>query len=163
MKESVNLFHLFNYYPIRDRIYFYLSILSIIALSRTCRRLSRTYQDLLLTQWNIDLKLSRFVRHPGRLRLHLRESEAIISGSFAVQFFDRTTYHDSDLDIFVQAGDRVHAIAEYLQLVEGYQLVSTRQRGHGLVLQNNADVDLDPYDIEGLYRVCTFCSASIDR
>jgi hypothetical protein len=119
---QVNIIDLFACYPVLDRICFYLSIGAIVALSRTCKRLSHVYRDLLRTQWNIDMRLSRFVADSSRFRLQLRESEAVISGSFAVQFFDRTTYQDSDLDIFVKRGDQVGALADRLTAVEGYQL-----------------------------------------
>ena len=119
---QVNIFDLFACYPVLDRICFYLSIGTIVALSRTCKRLSHAYRDLLRTQWNIDMKLSKFVADSTRFRLQLRESEAIISGSFAVQFFDRTTYQDSDLDIFIKHGDQVGALADHLTAVEGYRL-----------------------------------------
>jgi hypothetical protein len=126
VKAQVNIFDLFDCYPVLDRICFYLPIGTIVALSRSCKRLSHLYRDLLRTQWNIDMKLSRFVGDSRKFRLQLREIEAVISGSFAVQFFDRTTYQDSDLDIYVKHGDHVKALADRLTAVEGYQLSRTR-------------------------------------
>lgn len=127
-RRNATLFHLFACYPVCDRICFYLCIGAIIALSRTCKALSRTYRDLLLTQWNIDTKLSRFVTNPRGLRLQLRDREAVISGSFAVQFFDRTVYPDSDLDIFIEHGDHGQGFLEYLTSTEGYQLAHSTAR-----------------------------------
>ena len=153
----VNLLHLLACYPIRDRLLFYSSTRAIIALSRTCKQLSRTYQDLLQTQWKIDPKLSRFVADPQRLRLQLRHSNAVISGSFALQYFDRVTYHDSDLDIFVEYGDHVDEnLAVYLTSAEGYQLAYTRASPQSTETDNG----LDPSREEAVYpirKICQVC------
>ncbi len=144
----VNLTHLFACYPIRDQICSSLSIDAIIALSRTCKALSQTYQDLLPTQFNIDVKLSRFVTDPRRFRLQMRDDEALISGSFAVQYFDRTTYADSDLDVFVEHGDHVKGLDDYLTSAEGYQVITIR---------GGSPLDLggrDIYDIKSIKQVC---------
>jgi hypothetical protein len=68
------------------------------------------------------MKLSKFVADSPRFCLQLRESEAVISGSFALQFFERITCQDSDLDIFIKHGNKVGALSDHLTAVEGYQL-----------------------------------------
>jgi hypothetical protein len=156
--HHVDLIHLFDYYPVRDRICFYSSIGAIIAISRTCKQLSQTYQDLLATQWNIDSKLSRFVADPRRFRMRLRDTEAVISGSFAVQFFDRTVYRDADLDVFVEHGNHVKGLCKHLTSTEGYKLAYTRDgpKSDGLAagLDPEEEADGDIYDIKMLRRVC---------
>jgi hypothetical protein len=139
---------LFACYPIRDRVCFYSSVGAIITLSRTCRQLSQTYQDLFSTQWNIDSKLSRFIVDPHKLCCQLRDSKTVISGSFAVQLFDRAIYHDSDLDIFAQHGDHVKGFDEYLTSAEGYQLAYirvsrqfTEKKNTGLVSRQNQEIN----------------------
>jgi hypothetical protein len=89
---QANIFDLFACYLVLNRICFYLSIETIVALSRTCKRLAHVYRDLFQTQWNINMKLSKFVADSPRFRLQLRESEAVISGSFALQFFEQITF-----------------------------------------------------------------------
>jgi hypothetical protein len=54
--------------------------------------------------------------------------DALISGSFALQFFDRVVWSESDLDIYVQhsrltaQSEESDALAQYLVSVEGYAL-----------------------------------------
>jgi hypothetical protein len=50
----------------------------------------------------------------------MREHGAIICGSFAVQFFDRDFYENSNLDIFVQSGDTAENLETHLMTAEGY-------------------------------------------
>jgi hypothetical protein len=138
--SSAILFSLFASYPIRETLCLSLPIQSIVSVSRTCKQLSQVYKDLLRIQLNIDMKLSRFVSRPRALRAQLRETHAIISGSFAVQFFDRDTYPDSDLDIYVERGDQSPGLVEYLTMVEGYMLFKSIER--------------DQYNPKTIHRVC---------
>ena len=52
------------------------------------------------------------------------ELNAIISGSFAVQFFERVTWPSSDLDLYVKEGEEATALRAYLLQSEGYTLQS---------------------------------------
>ena len=90
-------------YPIFDCICSYLGIGETVMLTRTCRVLSHLFQILLKSQWNMDRALYRFVNSPQKFRSQLGQHDALIAGSFAVQFFDRVTWNDSDLDVFVQS------------------------------------------------------------
>ena len=57
---------------------------------------------------------------------------AIISGSFALQFFERVNWKDSDLDVFVEYTEKANAIisggftalCHYVETVEGYKYKS---------------------------------------
>lgn len=104
-----------------------LSIGEFVALSRTCRELSKTYNDLVAQGlWDIDRWLERFVDEPRALRQKIGESDGIISGGFAMQFMDRILWDpkNSDLDICVQSGDKAMAMEKYLEEAEGYDLAS---------------------------------------
>ena len=46
---------------------------------------------------------------------------ALISGSFAVQFFERVTWNESDLDIFVNFQADATEFEQYLCEREGYR------------------------------------------
>lgn len=48
---------------------------------------------------------------------------AVISGSFAVQYFDRQTWKESDLDIFIAKGQSAWDLERYLCEVENYEFV----------------------------------------
>ena len=54
--------------------------------------------------------------------------DALISGSFALQFFERVTWPDSDLDIFVEQGEGCELFCKYLVEAEGYDLVRSQDQ-----------------------------------
>jgi hypothetical protein len=51
----------------------------------------------------------------------MRDHRAVISGSFALQFFERTCWKESDLDLFVQKPSEAKALEEHLVRTEGYR------------------------------------------
>lgn len=114
-------------YPICDRICSFLPIGDLISLTRTCRQLSSLYQNLLPAQWNIDHRLLRFVSDPKALRSFMGKHNVLISGSFAIQFFERVTWEESDLDLYAEAGTSTEALEKYLCKNEGYRII--RQTG----------------------------------
>ncbi|MCJ1402670.1 hypothetical protein MMC11_005890 [Xylographa trunciseda] len=113
-----------QHYPVFRRLCFYLGIAEIIALTRTCRKLSSLYRQILKFEWNILPRLRRFVDNPEGLLSKLGQCEALISGSFALQFFERVTWRESDLDLFVRDGNGAEDLCEYLENVEKCELVS---------------------------------------
>jgi hypothetical protein len=56
----------------------------------------------------------------------LGEHDALISGSFAIQFFDGVVWHESDLDIFVEQGEGASELRRYLLKNEGYEFISAK-------------------------------------
>ncbi len=98
-------------------------IAGIINLTRTCRTLSHLYQTLLdLQQWNVDRDLLRFVKDPRRFRTQLGKCDGLISGSFALQFFERVYWEGSGLDVFVEDRREAREFEHYLVNVENYKL-----------------------------------------
>lgn len=80
----------------------------------------------LKNRYNINKKSKRFVTKPPAFRSELGRYDALISGSFALQFFDGVVWDESDLDIFVEDGDYAPlAIGEYLIEREGYKYISS--------------------------------------
>ena len=82
--------------------------------------------------------------------LHFRELQAttgaIISGSTALQFFDRTVYADSDLDLYVQH-DRSRDLALWLESI-GYMFVPLENDNFNtLQMSLDKSPDFDPTDI----------------
>lgn len=120
----------------------HLQAAEIIAISRTCRKLSNLCRDIQETQWNVDLKLRRFFLHPKHFRWQLANCNAVVSGSFALQFFDRVVWPDSDFDIFVPYGDQTRAFGRYLVRDEGYKILRTTHDNSKL------------YRIDGIAKVC---------
>lgn len=123
-KEKVrpSLLDFFRAYPILEQLLKHLRIVDVITLTRTCEPLSHLYQTLLeLKPWNVDHDLLRFVKDPRGLREQLGKHDALISGSFALQFFERVCWEESDLDIYVEQGEGATQLTRYLKKVEGYQ------------------------------------------
>lgn len=106
-----------SHYPIFTRFCEILSNAEIIALTRTCKRLRHLYQDLLPSQWDVDRTLRRFVMNPQALRRQMGKHDALISGSIALQFFERVIWRESDLDIYVQEGPQAEAMAHYVSTI----------------------------------------------
>jgi hypothetical protein len=92
------------------------SILRCQKVNRRFRKLSLLYLDHCL---DIHQHLSRFFSDPEGFRKVQRRTSALISGSNALQFFDRSLYPDADLDLYVHRG-RETELAAFL-LKEGYE------------------------------------------
>ena len=122
--KAVGFLDLLQAYPIFSKISSFLAVRETVFLSRTCKALSHLHRTLLSSNhWDVDRDLRRFVKDPRRLRQQLGQHNALISGSFALQFFERVTWEKSDLDIFLGHGE-VESFKQYLVEEEGYRLVS---------------------------------------
>ncbi|KAJ8482370.1 hypothetical protein ONZ51_g5420 [Trametes cubensis] len=69
--------------------------------------------------FNVNKRLSRYFRDPSAFRSLQARTATVISGSFALQFFDRTFYPESDLDLYVHPNPLVLDVGLYLD-TEGY-------------------------------------------
>ena len=56
----------------------------------------------------------------------MAKHNALISGSFVLQYFARVTYEASDLDVFIHIDDDIESFGNYLTSVEGYNHVETK-------------------------------------
>lgn len=112
----------FTAYPIFDRICAYLQPREIVNFQRTTKRLSGSFESLFKTQWNINRALHRCVADPARFRSEMARHNAIISGSFALQFLDRVIWDDSDLDVYVETEIGSKELGDYLSTFENYRL-----------------------------------------
>ncbi|KAI1098501.1 hypothetical protein F4804DRAFT_350322 [Jackrogersella minutella] len=108
-----------DYYPARHRFMPLLSTKDIIRLCQTSWTIRRAIMD---NEWDINTKLERFIRYPYQFRSQLGRSDAFISGSFALQFFERIAYPESDLDILVQDSESLESLSEFITTVEGYKM-----------------------------------------
>ena len=124
-----DILDLANYPGLVEAVATYLDPGSIIALSRSCKALSAIYPHLLCTQWNVDRRLRRFVRDPRGLRAELSQRNALISGGFACQYFDRAVWQESDLDIWANKGDDASGVLVHI-LREGYILQTQKERDY---------------------------------
>ena len=109
----------------------HLDIAGILPLLRVTKRWSDHLSAHLKLRWDINKKLRRFVTNPQNLRTELGRHDALISGSFAIQFFDGVVWDESDLDIYVEGargegGEGDAAIGRYLMEKEGYKLQTSK-------------------------------------
>ncbi|KAG9519766.1 hypothetical protein KCV07_g4760, partial [Aureobasidium melanogenum] len=118
----LNIFTQYDRYNhVFDNIYQRLGIKDVIAVSRTCKRLSSFYRNMLPCQWNINQRLARFVDDPKEFRSRLGQADALISGTFALLFFAQLYWLDSGLDIYVQEGSKADALIRYIGEDKSYK------------------------------------------
>ena len=88
LKHDFELLDLFppDYDLIYKRLCGYLEIAEIVALSPNCKHLSHLHETLLPIEWNIDTPLSQFFHHATDLRFPVGMHNALILGSFGLQF-----------------------------------------------------------------------------
>ena len=123
------LSYVLNIYPICNHLCSVLPIADLIRLTRTCKQFSSLYQRAIPAQWNINKRLRRFVQDPQEFRNQMAAEDALISGSFAVQFSERVNWNESDLDIFVEyLSSDYNEFEEYLCKREGYRFI--REQDH---------------------------------
>lgn len=107
-------------YPVFTRICELIPVDSILALNQTCKSLSNLYQRIQPTQWNIDRRLGEYFRDPSQVRSLMGECDALISGRFAVEFFERTKFPAQRLlEIYVEAS-KAERLVSHLVEVENY-------------------------------------------
>lgn len=86
-----------------DDVFFYCTPGSIFKIGRTCRNGRYASQEYAKRKFNINKHLQRFFPDPLAFRSVQASTGAVISGSAALQFLNRTIYPNSDLDLYVSA------------------------------------------------------------
>lgn len=114
---------LLDIYPIRQNILSHLSTRDLLQLVGTSRIMR---EDFRAKEWDINAKLSRFFQNPVAFRSQLGQSNALITGSFPLQFFERVVWPDSTLDIIIQA-NHSDDMVEFLTKIEGYRHVAEKR------------------------------------
>ena len=102
-----------------------LSAADLIQLADTCHFARDAFYK---SPRNINSKLRAFLAQPIAFRSRLAQCNALISGSFALQFFEGVIWPESDLDIFVEDGPGSRSLCDYLTNEEGYSRVQDRGR-----------------------------------
>jgi hypothetical protein len=111
-------------YPVFASLRIQLGVVGLIQLTATCKRLYALRQYI----WDINRALRRFLDNPLAFRTLLGETDALISGSFVLQFLEGVVWKNSDLDVFIQAGKAAYLFGEYLERVEGYEYVEPKKK-----------------------------------
>lgn len=100
------------------------SVLSFEAASRNTYYVVQAYRSQV---WDLDHYFSRWFSNPITFRHLLKTCNGVVSGSQALQFFDRTQYPESDMDIFLPL-DGVKELGFWLQHDMGYRYSESKFR-----------------------------------
>ena len=121
-------------YPIFRALCDCLSIAEIVSLTQTCKNFSDLYQYLLPIQWDVDKALRHYVDDPQGFRSQMARSDALISGTFAAQFFERAFWERGTLDVWVQGGEGFELFSTYLHDIAGYSEIKLTGVDQGVFL-----------------------------
>ncbi|KAF7968763.1 hypothetical protein HWV62_29358 [Athelia sp. TMB] len=121
------IFHLLvTQLPIYEPFLLASSPKSLYAFGKTCKSARECVQQYFHTAFDINTHLGKFLPLPLSFRNMQTKTGAVISGSNVVQFFDRTYYHDADLDIYVNPG-HCRAVGVHMVKVQGYRVVEQEE------------------------------------
>ncbi|KAH7099616.1 hypothetical protein BKA62DRAFT_621259 [Auriculariales sp. MPI-PUGE-AT-0066] len=153
--------------PIYDLLYDYCTPGMLQRLARTCSSVYGETADYLRHTFSIRLtkQLARFFGdNEGALAFRQLQArlEFLICGSQALQLMDRTTYENSDLDLYISRS-HTKEVGEYL-LAAGYTYIRLREPCIGPASFEDAihrfeDLDSDDYPFStrtGEFRTFTF-------
>ncbi|KAH7356850.1 hypothetical protein BKA65DRAFT_495597 [Rhexocercosporidium sp. MPI-PUGE-AT-0058] len=129
-------------YGIFDTLCRRLDTATLLSLRLVAKRLADHFTAHAKERWNVNRRLKNFVRNPQGLRAVLARYNALISGSFVIQFFDDTFWKESDLDIYVER-ESAAAFGTYLCQNEGYRF-------------DRHSTEVNEYDFLGFSQVDTY-------
>ena len=115
--------------PIADNIFVFLTPATLINLSLASQTNTVAVRQFYKRAYNIHRHLSHFFRDPRGFRSLQARSGTLISGSNALQFLQRSTYKDSDLDLYTHPGYATE-VAHWLTNHERYTFVPMKP-SHG--------------------------------
>ena len=109
----------FHCADVYDRINSMIPLCSSVMLSRTCHAANNARASFTRCVFNINCHLGHFFQNPLEFHTIQAESGTIISGSSALQFFNREIFEDSDLDLYLHLG-HLERIGAWLMKSKGY-------------------------------------------
>lgn len=101
--EHVFLDKIIYNHLIHDAIFLHLTPLEFLRVGRTCKLANSIVHTFIKRTFNINRFLARFFPDGTAFRSLQARTGTLVSGSFALQFFDRTSYPESDLDLYIPA------------------------------------------------------------
>ncbi|KAI1787861.1 hypothetical protein LXA43DRAFT_895612, partial [Ganoderma leucocontextum] len=90
-----------------------------LRFSRTCKEADAAVSAYIAKAFDVDKRLRRFFSDPLAFRHIQARTATLISGSFALQLFDRTSYMSSDLDLYLHLEHR-RTVGRWLLDEAGY-------------------------------------------
>ena len=114
---------------IYDTIFAAASPGSILCLARTCQAAHAAMRDYFARAFNINKHLTRFFDDPLAFRSLQARTTTLIAGSSALQFFDRTVYEGSGLNLYVPL-EYCKDVGNWM-LAHGYQYIPNSAQDPG--------------------------------
>ncbi|KAH7356851.1 hypothetical protein BKA65DRAFT_474646 [Rhexocercosporidium sp. MPI-PUGE-AT-0058] len=102
---SPNLLDILLHYGIFDSVCSNFDIKDLLAMRLVSKTLSVNYSAHRNARWDVNRYLRRFVRDPRSLRSLMARKNAVIAGSFVIQFLDGVLWPATSLDILVRRED----------------------------------------------------------
>lgn len=103
---------------IYDTIFDACSAKALVLLLRTCQTIHSSVKNYLKRAYNVERVLRRYFSDPMAFRYLQACTGALVSGSTALQFFDRSFYPESDLNVYVSMPWRIQ-LGQFL-IAAGY-------------------------------------------
>ena len=110
-----------------DRLLDLCTPLSIFRLKMTCRAADESVRGYILRTFDINKHIRHFFDDPIAFRVLLARTSAAVSGSNALQFFNRMLYGTSDLDLYVAGPQNALEVFAWLTTNE-YGFCPTRKQ-----------------------------------
>ena len=132
---------------------------NIFRLARVSRAHQASVQSFIPRAFNINRHLERYFPDALAFRSLQARTGALVSGSSALQFFNRQIYADSDLDIYVSL-KRSREVCEWV-MEQGFRYLSkagqltTFDTAFSQMMSHHLDLDLE-YNLHGISSVFTF-------
>jgi len=99
----------------------YLGLADFEVLYQVSKELYQLKDSLRRKHLNINIRLRDFVANPEMFRSQLGKYDALISGVFALNFFELSRWKVPNLDILVRAGSHADEFENYIRDQEGYE------------------------------------------
>ncbi|RPD65292.1 hypothetical protein L226DRAFT_567445 [Lentinus tigrinus ALCF2SS1-7] len=116
---------MFTRHLVYDNLFSRLTPGSFARMSGLCREVREATIDFATRAYDIDRSLGHYFSDPVGFRKLMARTYLLISGSFALQFFDRTVFPGSDLDLYIHYDvydsecERILEVGRWLEK-EGY-------------------------------------------
>jgi hypothetical protein len=129
-RSRTSLLDVLALYPIFDTFCSHLDIGGLLTLKKLSKTLSGHLATHSKERWNVNRRLRRFVRNPIKFRSQMAHHNALISGSFVIQFLDDVFWEEEPgLDIYIRNGEDFTSFSSYLCEEEGYGFVKAKHSG----------------------------------
>ena len=131
---------------------------TIYILRLVCSDLRRVVDWYCKVAFSINILLQQTMfRDPKRFRQVQNETQAVICGSYALQFFCRSKFSDCDMDLYVELRHAIH-ICTFLDEESPYRFHPYDSQPHDFISAlNGLHSDLGNYNsVEGIHTVLRF-------